>query len=796
MKQRIMAGAILILLLLAGSACRNGTAEENPTAVPATPTSAAITEPTPSVEPADFVTVATSAPYAPFEYFDEFGTVVGFDAEVLDQIMAQLEQEHEFVVTNFDGMLDSVAAGEFDMAVSAYLTPEDHPGVVFTNPYLEVAQVLVVLANERDIQGYGDLRPGMRVGVLPNSFGEQAALGTLNLMETDLQYYGTAGQALQGLISGQVRGVIIDHDDALQFTETYFQQLKIAGGTGREAWITSRQYVMAVREDDPVLLQGLNRAIADLREDGSIERLTRNWLVSSETLDAGESLVGTPADVLVIGVMGQAGSVDPAAGPDMLGWEIKRNTMSGLVMYDLEGNLVPVLAADMPEVSADRLEYTFLLRNDLVFPDGTPLTAEAVKWSIDRSASGGNWHVNSFLKDSDENLIADSDAVQVLAPNQIKIVLKAPTSYFLSVLATPPYYVANPECYTVTEEPAFRCAGIGPYEIIEWEQGDRLQLKLNPQWPAEFGRPVIENVQLRFYTDAARMRNALEIEAIDMAWTGFPEDMARELATAPGLRSWQGPWNFKSYIVFEQSEPPWDNPTVRQAAALAIDRAALAEGVFAGRRAPLFSPVPEGVPGHLATLPPRDLEQSRSLLNFLGYTEANPLAVTLSYLNDGRYTVLEEAYAQAIAAQLEETGIFQVTLEGASWDVFSVQISACEYPAFLLGWPPVGWPTRYPAAMGWMEYFVTNTDLLCSNYASPAMDALVTQLRELDPLDTAGQQAVYEQMQTLWAEEYPTVSLTQAAAPALAWEGIDNVVFDNMGLLLYSQMTKSVDGAP
>jgi peptide/nickel transport system substrate-binding protein len=784
------------------SACGESDPEEEAGPPPPTPTStavdatAAVTPPALATLEATFVTVATTAPYPPFEYFDEFGTVIGFDAAILDELMARLGRDHEFVVTNFDGMLASVAGGDFDMAISPLIQPDQEAEVVFTNPYLEVGQVLVVLANEREIQSPGDLQPGMAVGVIADSFGQMTALETLAVPETDLQFYPSVAAALQGLIDGEVRGVVIDHDDATQFAETYFQQLRVVGEPGREAWISSRQFVIAMDAARPELLAELNAAIRSMQQDGTTDQLVREWLVSDETIEAGESLVGTPDDVLVIGVSGPVAGVDPAEQPSLIGWEIKRNTMSGLIMFDAEGNLTPVLATDFPQVSPDGLEYTFVLQTGLTFPDGTPLTADDVKWSIDRASAGGNWHVNAFLKDADANFIADSDAVQVLGPNSVKIILKEPNATFLSVLATPPYFTANQACYAAGEAPETRCSGIGPYEIGEWEQGDRLLLRANPNRPAAILPPLVENVQLRFYADPAQMQNALEIEAIDAAWTGFPADARRTLAGAEGFTTWPGPNTFKSYLVFEQSQPPWDNPTIRQAAALAIDRDVLVNDVFGTERQPLFSPVPDGVPGQVPTLPGRDLAQARELLAFLGYTAETPLEITLWYLNDGRYTVLEETYARRIADQLEETGVFQVTLAGAPWETYSVQMSACEYPAFLLGWPPVGWPTRYPAAMGWMEYFVTNTDLLCSNYSSAQMDELVARLKGLGPLDFEGQNAVYAEMQTLWATEYPTLDLSQSWPWLVSRDTVQNVQIDNMGLLFYGALTKAPADEP
>ena len=784
---------LLSLLLIATSAAGCGREEETPQATPLPPKPTGEPDPTATTSPAEvseYVTIATDAPYAPFGTFDEFGNVVGFDAEIVDNIMSRTGYDYEFVVTNFEGMLQSVADGEFDMAVSALTRPDPVPGIVYSDPYLEVGQVLVVLANEQEITSYSNIPPGVPIGVLADSLaGKRAAAQIAGIPDSDLAYYDSVGQALLALRDGQVAGVIIDHDDAEHYTRTHYEQLKIVGGTGRDAWITHQSYYMAIDEDHASLVEEVNEAIAQAQADGTIERITRNWLVSKETIDMGESLIGTPDDIIVIGVVGQLDNVDPAAAPDFIGWEVKANTMSGLFMFDAEDNLVPVLADGMPEVSEDGLEYTFSLRSDLAFPDGSPLTAEDVRWSLSRAAALGNWHVNNFLKDDDGDSIADGDAIEVVGDSTVRLTLQQPASFFLNVLATPPYFIVSQSCYESDPEPARNCNGIGKYEIIEWKPNESIQLQANPQWPGETD-PAFDNIQIRFYEDAESLRNAMELSAVDVAWTGMSQTATDQLLEMSGIRAWEGPSTFKSYLVFRQSDSAWENVTVRQAVAYAVDREALAQEVFGGRRQPLYSPLPNSVPEQATTEPERNIERAQELLRLAGYSIENRLTIPLWYLNDGRYTPLEEAYAAAIERQLEATGLIQVELNGAAWSVFSVQMTACNYPTFLLGWPPVGWPTRYPAAMGWIEYFVTDTDTLCSNYQSSAMDSLIDQVRRLDPGNVEAQQALYTEIQELWAEEYPTLDLTQSGPRAIAWDTIDNVQFDRMGLLHYETLIK------
>jgi peptide/nickel transport system substrate-binding protein len=788
---------LLPLILLSLSGCRQSppepgraTASPTPTAE-ATPVIEEVATLVPRRDP-DFIVIATDAPFPPFQDIDPFGNVVGFDPDVMAGLATAAGLTYEFVVTPIDRVLDIVAERrDFDAVMSALLIPtEASPGISYTDPYLEVGQVLVVRANERALQSHQQIQPYTLLGVVRHSSGELVARHMLEQSSDLLLIYDTIPQLLQALIDGHIDGGIIDNLAADHYAATYPQQLKIAGGDGRAGWIASKAYGIAVAAENNVLLEHLNEAIAQLRASGAVERLARNWLVPRETIAAGESLIGTPPNELVIGVVGQLTDLDPASRtPDRFSWEMKINTMSGLLMVNADNEVVPLLAADYPEISEDGLEYTFTLRSGLVFPDGRPLTADDVKWSIDRASAQGNWLVSDALKKTDRSPLIDADAVQVVDPLTVKFVLKEPIGYFPTMLATPPFFVVSRDCFPLHIDFTSTCGGIGPYTIFQWEPGEYIRLKANPQWPGP--APLFDSVQVRFYDDSGRMRRSLENGAIDAAWANFSlNDLLELQAGGSEFRLWEGPTTFKSYLVFEQSEPPWDDVRVRQAAAHAVDRETLAAAVFQEMRRPLYSPVPDTVPGHVSSEPRRDLERARSLLAAAGYSADNPLEITIWYLNDGRYTPLEHSYAQAIKGQLEETGVFRVTLQGAPWEIFLPQKESCNYPAFLLGWPSIGWPPYYLDAMSWIGYFVTNTDRICSNYESEAMAALIT--AAMAETDEAARLEIYTAVQELWAEELPTLDLTQEVRLTITQVEVSNVdrAIDALGLLHYSRLTK------
>ncbi|MDX1413451.1 MAG: ABC transporter substrate-binding protein [Candidatus Promineifilaceae bacterium] len=796
-------GICLLVLALAGCDQSGADmAEVNPTTVPESP--AATETPVPTRDP-NLIVIATDAPLPPFTQFDELGNIEGFNHSAMEVIASNAEVDFEFVVTPHQGVLEILAGGEssdFDAVMSSLLLSEHtQEGITYTSPYLEIGQVLVVLADENELLGHNDIKPGMPIGVLQGSQGELTAKSLPNIMDSDLfNEYETIEQVVQALLDETVRGIIIDNHSADFFATSFPQQLKIPGGSGPENWIDAKSYGIAVASDNKKLLDQLNLAIERGHEDGTLNETAVRWLVTDDlptaAIDPGESRTGTPDDELFIGVIGQLQDMDPATfSYDLINWEIMSNSMSGLYMFDPDNELQPVLARALPSISADKLEYTIQLKEGLVFPDGTELTAEDVRWSVIRASRLGNFLVNGTLKDSNEDNFADFDAVQVIDPLTVKFILQEPTAYFTSMLATPPYFPISSECYAETADPGSICGGLGPYRISSWLPGDRITLEANPEWPG-WTSPAQETIIIRFYDDAAGIKKSLiDFQSIDLAWTGLSYNDFAEMQTLPDgsinsdLKPWLGPSSFKSYLIFNHDSAPWENIKVRQAASYAIDRQAIVDSVFGESRISLLSPIPDEVPGHVSTFPARDADQVASLMLEAGYTTENPLEVTIWFVDDGRYSDREEQYINLIRDQLNATGIFRVEVAGAPWDQFRVQIAECGYESYLLGWPSPGRPVDYLDPSSWTDFFVQETDsIICSNFESPQMDALVQAARE--ETDPSLRAEIYAQIQELWADELPTLDVTQEPRRALSLTKVDNLKINAHGFLHYEYLTK------
>ena len=173
-----------------------------------------------------------------------------------------------------------------------------------------------------------------------------------------------------------------------------------------------------------------------------------------------------------------------------------------------------------------------------------------------------------------------------------------------------------------------------------------------------------------------------------------------------------------------------------------------------------------------------------------GYTAENPLEITIWFVNDGRYSQQEEQYVTTIAQQLNATGVFLASVEGAPWERFRVQMCQCGYPAYLVGWPSPGRPVDYLDPSSWTDFFVQETDsVICSNFESSEMDELVQAARE--ETDPALRMDLFAQIQTLWANELPTLEVSQEPRRALSLTKVDGVAADALGLLHYELLTKN-----
>lgn len=270
-----------------------------------------------------------------------------------------------------------------------------------------------------------------------------------------------------------------------------------------------------------------------------------------------------------------------------------RSVYDTLVYRDAETlEFVPGLATAW-EMSDDGLVYTFQLRQDVTFHDGTPFNAEAVRVNIERVLSED---ANS-LKAAE--LIGPVQRVEVVDPFTVRLVLSEPFAPLLDGLSQPYLGMASPvalqEYDTATYQ--FHQVGTGPYRFVEYVVNDRLVLEANPDyaWAPSVvendGPPSIKRITFRFYTDPATRALALESGEVDVMGELLPTDAGRLLADGVIQLEEVAIPGQSVGLMLNTNYAPTSSLEVRQALLLATDRQSIVQSLFQSYSPVAFGPL-------------------------------------------------------------------------------------------------------------------------------------------------------------------------------------------------------------
>ena len=250
------------LVLLVG--CSAGTDESFEGAAPGETTG-------PAGVVGDEITVASNIAYPPFEYSPKGGPK-GFDIDLMNEIGKRAGFEVEYENVRFDSILRGLDTDLFNAAISAMsITKEREQQIDFSDPYFNADQALLV-ASDSEVQSIDDLAEAP-VGVQAGSTGQIKAEDLLDEEQIgEIMPYRTIGDAFVALEGGKIEGVIYDLSAA-------HRKIVESGGEIRfvEPISTGEQYGIAFPKDSP-LVDPVNQALAEIKDDGTYEKLYKKWI--------------------------------------------------------------------------------------------------------------------------------------------------------------------------------------------------------------------------------------------------------------------------------------------------------------------------------------------------------------------------------------------------------------------------------------------------------------------------------------------------------------------------------------
>jgi len=364
----------------------------------------------------------------------------------------------------------------------------------------------------------------------------------------------------------------------------------------------------------------------------------------------GEALAQNPVygETLTVTLSAEPPGLDPTTSPAAT---IKRvvhyNLFEGLLKVDRTGKVVPMLAKSYT-ASKDGKEYTFALHPGIKFHDGKPCTAEDVKFSLERILDPKTAAPYRMYYEGIET-------VQVVDPLNVKITLKKYDSMFL-------FNIARGDAVIVPRQAVDKLKsqpiGTGPFKLAEWKRGDSIVLVKNTDYYLK-GIPYLDKVIFKFIPDPSSQLAALKAGDVDViAYDMAPENVAA-LEKDARFKVLKGHTTTDVIMAMNHSKKPFNDPKVRQAITLAIDRKAVIQGAMSGFGTPIGSHMDPTNPYYvdLSGLYPYNPEKAKSLLAEAGYPKGFEAILKLP-----------EPYAYArrsgevIADQLSKVGI-KLTLE-------------------------------------------------------------------------------------------------------------------------------------
>jgi peptide/nickel transport system substrate-binding protein len=353
----------------------------------------------------------------------------------------------------------------------------------------------------------------------------------------------------------------------------------------------------------------------------------------SATAPRQESGTPKPGGVLHYGLTLPVSGIDPHVNANSeLGIALS-SVYDTLVAQEKDGTFHPYLAESW-EISPDARTYTFKLRRDVTFHDGTPFNAAAVVRNLQRVAAPATRSQKAVF------LLGPFDHAEAVDENTVKIVLREPYAPLLDGLSQVYLGMASPAALDKWgDQYQLHQVGTGPFRFVDYQDRQSLTLERNenyrwaPSIRTHQGPAYLDRIEFRFYPDAATRLPALLSGQMDVIGE-LPLTDAERIAQAPDGQIGSASYGLYPIAVPGQSVQfflntslaPLDDLRVRQALLHATDRTALVNAVF-GSSSPVaagpLSAVTRGADKSLSDLYPYDPEKARTLLSAAGWSDAN-----------------------------------------------------------------------------------------------------------------------------------------------------------------------------
>ncbi|MEE1800127.1 ABC transporter substrate-binding protein [Streptomyces sp. JV176] len=468
----------------------------------------------------------------------------------------------------------------------------------------------------------------------------------------------------------------------------------------------------------------------------------------------GEAIVVGTTDQYIATKDGPA-PLDPAFAYDTGTWNVLRQVVQTLVSVPRGGGKpIPDAASECGFTDRANESYRCTLREGLKFPGGDAITADDVKFSIQRA-----------LDIQDESgvatLLGNIDTMESDGARKIVFHLKSPDATFPYKLTTPVAGILSAKDYSPKKvRKGFELSGSGPYTLKTEVKGDAVVKAVFTKNPDYKGSVKLQNdkVELRPFKTPDDMGKALDAGDIDMMTRAMSPEQVQALVEKPrdDIQLTEMPGLEIRYLAFDTDDPLVKDKAVRQAMAYIIDRGQIVTKAYGAMAEPLYSLVPSTVATHTNPFFNKygdgDVSKAVSLLENAGVT--TPVKLTLNYTTDHYGSATGKEF-ETLRDQLNATNLFDVDIKGHEWKEFRPNGQKGEYAVYGMGWFP-----DFPDPDTYVGPFFDKPNFLNSPYDNLKIRTeLLPESRR--QADRSAATKAFGQIQNLVADEVPVLPLWQ-----------------------------------
>jgi peptide/nickel transport system substrate-binding protein len=379
---------------------------------------------------------------------------------------------------------------------------------------------------------------------------------------------------------------------------------------------------------------------------------------------------------LVIGSAVEAQCLDPQISPQDATNMLARNVVDSLVAQKPDGSFAPWLATSY-DVSDDVTQFTFHLRTDVTFSDGTPFNAAAVKSNLDRVADPATKSQYAI------SLLGPYKGSEVIDDATVRVTFTEGFAPFLQAISQPFLGMESPTALAAGQ-PCDPPVGSGPFVIskVEPQQGVTLTRNPNYNWAPETaahtGPSYLDTIEFRWIPDNAVRSGSAASGQVDVADTIDPKDVAD--LTGQGLQLLSADAPGAPYQLYVNvSNAPWDDVRVRQAFLYSLDIDGIVNALYYGQYKRAWGPIGPTTFGYDPTIEgswQQDLDKANALLDEAGWVKNGDFRE-----KDGKRLVARWPYAQGTREQRDQVG--QLIKEQAKEVGIDVDIQAVGVAPYL-----------------------------------------------------------------------------------------------------------------